>query len=73
MQRLTNLFAAAAALFAVADASAQSIQLADGRVLLASVEQADGEGLRVCRAAPGRLACSAGGRGRGSTSTRADL
>ncbi|MEC8653529.1 MAG: hypothetical protein VXY92_13310, partial [Planctomycetota bacterium] len=49
MKRLTNLFAAAAALFASANSSAQSIQLADGRVLLASVEQADGEGLRVRR------------------------
>ena len=49
MRPLLPIFAASAALFAGPGASAQSVQLADGRVLLASVEQADGEGLRVRR------------------------
>ncbi|MFN3240528.1 MAG: hypothetical protein ACE37K_03345 [Planctomycetota bacterium] len=51
MQRLLPVLAAAAALFAflLPQATAQSVQLADGRVLLASVENADGEGLRVRR------------------------
>ena len=43
------MFAASAALLLAPAASGQSVQLADGRVLLASVEQADGEGLRVRR------------------------
>jgi len=33
----------------LAPAAAQAVQLADGRTLLAKVEQADGEGLRVRR------------------------
>ena len=43
MQRLLSVLAATAALFSLApsSATAQSVQLADGRVLLASVEQAD--------------------------------
>ena len=49
MRTLLQLFAASAALLLAPAASGQSVQLADGRVLLASVEQADGEGLRVRR------------------------
>ncbi|MCK5940686.1 MAG: hypothetical protein KAI24_01855, partial [Planctomycetes bacterium] len=51
MQHPLSVLAAFAASFALLlpSAAAQSVQLADGRVLLASVEQADGEGLRVRR------------------------
>ena len=49
MHRMIHCLAAIAALFVVETSSAQSVQLADGRVLLAAVEEADGEGLRVRR------------------------
>lgn len=49
MQRMIHCLAALAALLAAPTGAAQSVQLADGRVLLAAVEQADGEGLRVRR------------------------
>jgi len=51
MQRLLSVLAAAAACLATAlpSVTAQSVQLADGRVVLATVEEADGEGLRVRR------------------------
>lgn len=50
MQRFLNsLMAAAAVSFACPTLTAQSVQLSDGRMLLATVEEADGEGLRVRR------------------------
>ena len=49
MQRLISLSAVAAALCLGSSVGAQSVQLADGRVMLAAVEDADGEGLRVRR------------------------
>ena len=55
MQRLIILISAIAAAVAAPAARAQSIQLSDGRVLLAAVEEADGEGLRVRRMDNGGL------------------
>ena len=49
MRRMIPCLAALTALFLARSGAAQSLQLADGRVLLAAVEQADGEGLRVRR------------------------
>lgn len=56
MQRLKTFLAAALAVtFTATCAFAQSLQLADGRVLLANVEDADGDGLRVRRLDNGGL------------------
>lgn len=55
MQYFLTLLAAAAALLVSASGTAQSVQLSDGRVLLANVEEADGEGLRVRRLDNGGL------------------
>lgn len=50
MQRfLTSILATAVVSLASASLTAQSVQLSDGRMLLASVEEATGEGLRVRR------------------------
>ena len=55
MQRVLTSFAFLAACALSSGAGAQSVQLADGRVLLASVEEADGDGLRVRRLDNGGL------------------
>jgi len=56
MQRLHTVLAAILAVTLTATcAVAQSLQLADGRVLLANVEDADGDGLRVRRLDNGGL------------------
>ena len=49
MQSLLSLLAAVAVSLTGLSLAAQSVQLADGRVLLAKVESADGEGLRIQR------------------------
>ena len=49
MQRFLTFFLATVVYLAGAPLTAQSVQLADGRMLLASVEEANGEGLRVRR------------------------